>query len=374
MIKKKILFIVNVDKFFLSHRIDIAYKLIKRNYEVHLACKFTENTKKIKKKGLILHNLNLSRSGMGIYENLKSFFQIFNIIKKIKPDLVHAITIKPIIFTGIASYFTKISSIVFSITGLGFVFLTNGIISQFRKSLIIKLFKICFKHQNCNIIFQNPDDLNFIIKKTKLSIKKTSIIYGSGVFLKKYIHKEKYKNFTNILFASRLLVHKGIREFVKASQILKKKNINFIIAGNIDKGNPSSIDKKTLQTWISKNYIKYIGFKKDIKKTIFNSDIVVLPSYGEGFPKILIEAAAAGKPVITTDVSGCRNAIIPGKTGILIKKENYKELVNALDFLIKNKKIRKKMGIEAKKFARNTFDINNVILKHEEIYKNLILK
>jgi len=376
MIKKKILFVVNIDQFFLSHRINIAMELIKKQYEVHLACKFTHNKKKIEKKGLILHDLNLSRSGMGLIDNLKSFLQIFFIIKKIKPDLIHAITIKPIIFTGIASYICKIPSIVFSISGLGFIFLTNGIISRIRRNFILILYKISFRHSNCNIIFQNPDDLDFILKKKNLNIKKTSLIYGSGVFLEKYIHKKKKKkNFINILFASRLLIHKGINEFVKAAQILKtNKKINFIVAGSLDQDNPSSINEKDLKLWIKKKYIKYIGFKKDIKKNIFNSDIIVLPSYGEGFPKILIEAAAAGKPIITTNVSGCRNAIIPGQTGILINKQNYEELVDALYFLINNNKIRNKMGIEAKKLAIDYYDINSVISKHIQIYNKLIFK
>jgi len=375
MIKKKILFVVNIDKFFLSHRINIAMELIKKQYEVHLACKFTQNKKKIEKQGLILHDLNLSRSGMGLIDNLKSFLEIFFLVKKIKPDLIHAITIKPIIFVGIASYICKIPSIVFSISGLGFVFLTNGIISRIRRNFILILYKISFRHSNCNIIFQNPDDLNFILKKINLNIKKTSLIYGSGVFLKKYIHKIKKNFFIKILFASRLLIHKGIKEFVKAAQILKtNKKIKFIVAGSIDQDNPSSINEKDLKLWVKKKYIKYIGFKKDLRKTIFNSDIVVLPSYGEGFPKILIEAAAAGKPIITTNVSGCRNAIIPGQTGILINKQNYEELVDALYFLINNKKIRNKMGIEAKKLAKDYYDINSVTSKHMQIYNKLIFK
>ena len=372
--KKKILFIVNLDSFFLSHRIDVALGALKDGYEVHLATVFTDYKNQLKKYGFKLHPVSMSRAGQGMLENIKSYLSIYALLKNVKPDLVHAIGMKPLIISGIALRICKISSVVFSITGLGYVFLSEGFISQVRRFFVINLLKFCFNQNNFTAIVQNKDDLDLMIKASNLNIKKTVLIKGSGVSLKKYKVKVNtvQKKIPTILFASRLLADKGINEFVAAAKIIKSRMAaKFIVAGAIDYENPSRIKINTIKDWVKTNIITYLGYKKDIRGTIHQSDIIVLPSYGEGFPKILIEAAACGKAIVTTDVSGCRDAIIPGITGLLVQKKNTEELVAAIFFLINNKKKYTSMCKKARKFAEDSFDVTSVVTKHLSIYRKL---
>ena len=371
---KKILFIVNLDSFFLSHRIDIAIRAQKNGYEVHLATVFTKHKKKLKKYGFKLYSINISRAGQGILENIKSLTQIHSLLTIIRPDLVHAIGIKPIILGGIACRIRKVSCVVFSITGLGYIFLSEGFLPFLRRLFIIFLLKLCFNQKRSAVIFQNKDDLRLLVKATNLNIKKTVLIKGSGICLQRYKFRPiiTRKQIPIILFASRLLIDKGIYEFVEAAKIVKSKiPAKFIVAGTLDYENPSGINISIIKHWMQKDLINYIGYKKDIRNTIYQSYIVVLPSYGEGFPKILIEAAACGKPIVTTDVPGCRDSIIPGKTGLLVNKKNAIELAAAILHLIDNKKKYLGMCKNARKFAENSFDIREVVIKHLHLYRKI---
>jgi len=371
---KKILFIVNLDSFFLSHRIDIAISAQKNGYEVHLATVFTKHKKKLKKYGFKLYPINISRAGQGILENIKSLNQIHSLLTIIRPDLVHAIGIKPIILGGIACRIRKVSCVVFSITGLGYIFLSEGFLPFLRRLFINFLLKLCFNQKRSAVIFQNKDDLRLLVKATNLNIKKTVLIKGSGICLQRYKFRPiiTRKQIPIILFASRLLIDKGIYEFVEAAKIVKSKiPAKFIVAGKLDYENPSGINISIINHWMQKGLINYIGYKKDIRNTIYQSYIVVLPSYGEGFPKILIEAAACGKPIVTTDVPGCRDSIILGKTGLLVNKKNAIELAAAILHLIDNKKKYIGMCKNARKFAENSFDIREVVIKHLHLYKKI---
>jgi glycosyltransferase involved in cell wall biosynthesis len=369
--KKKLLYIVNVDKFFISHRIEVAKKAC-NFFSVHLATKFTINKNYFKKLRIKTHDIKIKRRDYSIIYNLLTFFQILWIIIKIKPDLIHFVSIKPVLFGGIIARFFLNTIKVFSITGLGYVFIQNGFFSKIRKFFFIFLYKIALNHKNCKIIFQNLDDYN-IIKKAIISKKNIELIKGSGVCLKKY--SPRPLNFSNpvVMLPSRMLSHKGLYEFVEAAKILMKKNINarFVLVGDLDLDNPAGVKIEEINNWVNKNLVEYWGYKKNMNRIINLATIVVLPSYREGFPKILMEAASCGRPVVTTNVPGCRDAITKD-TGILVPAKNSRYLANAIINLLKNKKKIKKMSKLSRQHAINNFDINKIVDIHVNIYKKLI--
>ena len=285
------------------------------------------------------------------------------------------ITIKPIIFGGfLAKFFTKVSFVA-SVSGLGYLFISSDL-----KALLIKffakfLFRFVFSKEKLKVIFQNQEDLNTITKICKLNFKKTVLIRGSGIDLDifKPVKSKSDDNNKNILFASRLLKSKGIIEFIESAKRLKSKNLTFMIAGMLDKENPDCISMEQIYHWERSGIIKYCGYIENMRDLICNSKIVVLPSYyGEGLPKILIEAAACGKPVVTTDHQGCRDALIPNKTGLLIPIKDSKALTSALTKLLNSPNLYEKMEIAAREFAVKNFDIKCVIEKHLRIYSDLI--
>ena len=372
--KKKLLYIVNVDWFFFSHRLPIALEAQRKGFEVHIATSFTKYGINLKNYNFHLHSLRLERGKTNFFQTIVSVLQIFKIIKKVCPDILHLITIKPILYGGLIARLLKIPFVIVSISGLGFVFLEKNFFGILRKFFVKILYRYILNHKNIFVIFQNKYDRNYICKISNLNKKQTTLINGSGISLTDFKFKKYYKmNKIPIVFmASRLLMDKGLSDFVESAKILKKKiKVKFVLAGLIDRDNPSSVSESLLNSWVNKKYIHYVGFKKNIKNFLYSCSIAVLPSYREGFPKFLIEASSAGRAIVTTNVPGCRDAIIKNKTGILVPPRKPKKLAQAIKFLLNNIKIMKKMGQEGRKHAEKSFDIKQVVSQHITIYNKL---
>tara|TARA_Y100001970_G_C14041680_1_gene754089 strand:- start:172 stop:942 length:771 start_codon:yes stop_codon:yes gene_type:complete len=254
------------------------------------------------------------------------------------------------------------------------MFINKGIFYNFREYIFKTFYKVIFLFSNLKVILQNKDDLNYLIKKSNLKKKDVQIIKGSGVNLNKFKFSNIPKGSPIILMASRIIKDKGVFEYIEAIRILKKKNFNgkFFLIGNIDNDNPSAISNSLIRLWKKKKMIIYLKHQQNIIKYIKKSSIVVLPSYREGFPKILMEAAACGRPVITTNVPGCKDAIVNRVTGYLIPVKKSKPLADLIFNLSKKRNTLKKMGIDARIHAEKNFDVNNVVSKHLSIYKKIL--
>ncbi|WP_257293421.1 glycosyltransferase family 4 protein [Endozoicomonas sp. YOMI1] len=370
--RKKLLFIVNVDWAFISHRLPIALAAQQHGYEIHLACKITNKKEELSEYGFILHDIPVSRSGTSIFGEINVFFKIWRVIRKIKPEVLHLVTIKPVIYGGLASRYLKNVKKIAAIPGLGYVFIAKGLKAKLFRFLVKILYRLSIRSSFASVIFQNPTDRKLFIKYNLIKKEQAILIKGSGVFLHNYLFVEEQKGIPVVMFVGRLLVDKGVREFVEAARILYDKKIacRMVLVGDFD-DNPKSISKKEVERWVADGYIEYWGYCSEINNTIKAANIVVLPSYREGLPKALIEAAACGRAVVTTDVPGCRDAIIPGKTGILVPVCNANALSEAIGKLCLNTSLRKNMGGEGRKFAEAEFDINHVISKHLRLYGDL---
>lgn len=365
---KKILFVVNVDWFFISHRLPLALEALKRGYEVHIACGITDKKEYLESLGLIVHPLNLSRSGTGVKGEIKAFCEIYNLVKEINPNIAHFVTIKPVLYGGIASRFLSIHKKVFSISGLGFIFIKQGLKATLVRMLIKTMYKFALGGKNSHVIVQNPDDKEVVNSIVKVPI---TLIRGSGVDLNQYEYNEEKNENIKVSMACRLLKDKGVFEYIEASKILKKKylNVKFELYGDIDIHNPASLTSDDIKKIKEEGFVNVYGFSSDIAKVFSDSNIVVLPSYREGLPKVLIEAAACGRAIVTTDVPGCRDAIEPNVTGLLCEVKDTESLASVIEKLILDKDLRNSMGKEGRKLAEQEFDIKKVIEKHFEIYE-----
>ena len=369
----KLLLIVNIDWFLYSHRLPIVLEAKKKGYEVHIATKITDISKRnsLLKKGILIHELSFDRSGKSLKKLITVFFEIILLLYKLKPNILHLVTIQPILLGGIAARFVGINKIVYAISGLGHTFLSHNLKLAIRRQIILKIYRFALNTKRRIVIFQNPTDQSLLSKECSLSESETIIIPGSGLDLKKFNYSKIPIGKPNVLMASRLLKSKGVYEFINAAKILKRKGleINFQLVGKPDKSNPLSISKSEIHKWVSEGFIEYLGFRDDLHKIIPKSHIVVLPSYyPEGLPKILCEAAACGRPVITTDKPGCRDAIENGITGILIQPKDALDLSNAILNIIQNKYLLNKMSIAARSRAEKLFNIKDVIDQHLDIY------
>ncbi len=374
---KKILFVVNELNFFLSHRLSIAKEASRKGYLVHLAIENKKLTKVEDEhlKDFQIHNYYVSRSNLNIIFEIYTFISLFLLIKRINPQLVHLITMKPIIYGGIINRILNIKSQVISVTGMGYIFINKQKLRiKLLNFIVKKLLKFAINHKNQKIIVQNNSDLNEFLRVKKISDKNFTLIPGSGVNLNLFNYVPENEKNNLIIMVCRLLKDKGVYEFIEAEKKIRNKNIKarFWLVGNIDLSNPSSLTSKDIEKIKEDSKVKFLGFRKDISRLYKYSNIAVLTSYREGFPKSLIEASACGRPIITTDVPGCRDSIINNVTGILINKKNSQQLCDAIELLLKNDTLRKKMGYQARINAENKYNINDVISKHMEIYNNLI--
>ena len=368
---KKLLFIVNLDKFFVSHRLPIALAAQDAGYEIHIATKFTTEKNKLKKLGFSLHPLPIDRSSFNIKSNLKTFFKIYYLYKTLKPNICHLITIKPILYGSLIAYMFSKLSLVISISGLGYIFSDRRLFSNINKLIISIIYKLAFNQKRITVIFQNKDDQEKLTKITKLSKKNTILIPRSGIDLNKF-RPRRNKDRRIVLFASRLLISKGIKDFIDSSKYVK--DAKFVVSGNFDFDNPDCIDPSYIYENQEKGLIEYWGENEDMEKIINKSSLFVLPSYyGEGLPKVLIEAAACGKPIVTTNHPGCRDAIINRKTGFIVPIKNPLILSKYIKKILDNKELRMTMGKEARLFAKSKFSINKVVEKHLDIYSRILL-
>jgi glycosyltransferase involved in cell wall biosynthesis len=369
-----ILFIANVDWFFVSHRLPIAVEAVKNGYDTHLACTITKETQTITREGIKVHDLSMERSGTAIFRELGSFARIFRIIREVKPDIIHLISIKPTIYGGLACKLMRFRNVVISISGLGYVYIGNELKTRMLRLLISVFYRMAIKKDTFKVIFQNNDDLKTFIDMKAIGINDAIVIRGSGVDLKEFAPSIEPTGIPVAMLVSRLLIDKGVREFVEAAKILKERNclVRMVIVGGCDPGNPKTVTEEQVKQWASAGLIEYWGYQENVASTIKKSNMVVLPSYREGMPKSLLEAAASARAIVTTDVPGCRDAIIPNVMGLLVPVRDAPRLADGIEKLCRDTALRTSMAKAGRLFAEENFDIIEVVKKHISIYQAML--
>ncbi len=372
--KRRLLFIVNIDWFFLSHRLPIAIKALNEGYEVHIATSITDKYDVLRSHGLIVHPLPIGRSSIGFFSELKTFLTFLRVIRKVRPHILHLVTIKPVIFGGICARLAGVPSVVSAISGLGFVFLARGLKASVVRTLVVSLYRLALGKRNLKVICQNPNDCETLVQTAGLSLARVAMIPGSGVDLVNYMVKPLPQGIPLVVMAARLLRDKGVYEFIEAAQLLNQRSVavRFCLIGEPDHGNPATVTLDDLCAWDRYGCVERLGYRNDIPDLFSKANVVVLPSYyGEGLPKTLVEAAACGRAVVTTDHPGCRDAIEPGKSGLLVPVKDSTALADAIQQLVDNPKLQYSMGRAGRALAEREFAIEKIVNAHLTIYKEL---
>ena len=305
------------------------------------------------------YEIKLDSSGINPLKDAYLIFQIYNIFKKVKPAAVLNFTIKPVIYGTFAARLFGDVPVINTITGLGTAFISRGFANKVAKFL----YKFTFKYSHL-VFFQNPDDQKFFKDLNIISRDNTKLVSGSGVDLLKFkpIKNKKRENI-KILFIGRIIADKGIYELIESAKIIKKEysNVTFILMGMLGVKNRTSISKSEVDNWVYEGLIEFVPFKEDIRMVLGDSDLVVLPSYREGTPKTLIEAASMAKPLIATDVPGCREVVVDEVNGFLCLVKNPVSLADAIKkFIELDSSCKIEMGLKSRELAEQKFDINKV--------------
>lgn len=365
---KTLLYVVNDARYFLTHRSALALKAQEKGYVVHVITPVSKHVMDIRAMGFIYHPIKLSRSGMHPLQELSTIVQLFRLYRKIKPDIVHHITIKPICYGSVPAILLRVPKIVNTVPGLGEVFIANHFFARLRRVLVRGLYRFAFCTQRALAIFQNSDDEQLFLNHQLITPARSHLIKGSGVNMRQFV-VTPLPGKPVVTLASRMLWTKGVGEFVQAARLLKDKtDATFILAGEPDPKNPASISRAQLQAWHEEGIVQWVGFCDDIQSLFSQSSMVCLPSYREGVPKVLIEAAACGRAIVTTDVPGCREIVRDGENGFLVPAKEAILLAEKINVLLQDPALQKTMGTRSREIAESEFSLRSVIERTLALY------
>jgi len=369
-----ILFVVNDFSFLRSHRLNLINYLIKKGLHISLATNLS-SCSELELKSLHatfqdVVDFRDNRSSINPLSNLISLIKLFLIIKRVAPKKLSLVSPKPIILGGLASLFLDIKKVFFTISGMGYVFIDQSLKATFLRKLVLLLYKIIFSPKHSTVIFQNSDDRSMFLDKKIVLRSKSLVIQGNGINMSSFNRKSKYPEKLTFLFASRLLIDKGICEYIKALESIDNKNVIFKVAGGIDEKNPNSLTLSDLDILESNKRIDYIGKVdyQDMPALLESAHIFVLPSYREGLPQVALEAAACSMPLILTDVNGCRDCVIDGVGGFLVNSHDWKDLREKINFFIQNSEKVELMGNKSRQYVMNNFSDTVVHKRFFELY------
>jgi len=372
--KPTVLYIFNVSWFFRSHRLSFAKSLIDQGFKIHVASKFFHGDRlTLKKEFIETHDLDFSRSGFNIFNEIKVFFSIIRLIIRIKPDIIEVATLKPVIFTGLICLFCKVKLVIW-ITGLGYVFINKSRKGLIIQQIVLFVYKFIFTKKGLSVIFENHDDREFFIRSGVVENKKTKLVMGAGVDIKKFSFcLEPQKKPLVVVFPGRMLFDKGVSNYVEAARILKKRyqnRVRFDLVGDTDDGNPASVPRGQIMQWQKEGIVNWLGQSNDMVNIFSNSHIVCLPSYREGLPKVLLEAASVGRPIVAFDVPGCREVVKHNLNGVLVALKDNEALAQALSQLIEDRLLRFEMGKIGRKLIEESFEESLIFKKTLAVYES----
>ena len=373
---RRILYVVNHAGFFISHRLPLAIAARDAGYEVHIATPRSKHVPQLQAAGFTWHVLPLVRSAVNPLNEIRSFFAIYRLYRRLNPDLVHHVTSKPVLYGSIAARLAGVHAVVNAIPGVGYAFGKGGLLRRLLRTIIRRAYRVALKQRNGRVIFQNREQLEEFVHDGRVKASDAVLIAGSGVDVSQFVPVERRDHSPlTVVLASRMLTSKGVKEFVEAARLLRNRGIDarFQLVGEPDPDNPESIPIETLRRWDSEGIVSYAGRREDMPVVLADCDVFVLPTYyGEGLPKVLVEAAASGLPIVTTDWPGCRDVVTDRVNGLLVPIRDVQSLAHAIQQLLTDKPSRDAMGKRGRERAVERFALSGVVAETLAVYRELL--
>ena len=366
----KLLFVVTEDWYFVSHRLPLAVAARKAGFDVAVATRVGGHGEMIQAAGIRLVPFGLSRHRGNPLREVAALVRLY---RHERSAIVHHVALKPVIYGALAARLAGVPHVVNAVAGLGWLFTSRGLVARTLRPVICKLLSWLLGAPHSRTIVQNPDDFGLLIKMG-VPENRLRLIRGSGVDTEIFIPVlESPPEPVTVLFSARMLWDKGVGEFVEAARLLTQAGVKarFVLVGDPDPGNPASVSEATLRTWHGQNGVEWWGRRDNMPEVFRVAHIVCLPSYREGLPKVLLEAAACGLPIVTTDAPGCREIVRDGDNGFLAPVRDAPALAVALRSLIDNVALRTEMGRRARAIVLAEFSQERVIAETLAVYQEL---
>lgn len=354
----------NTSWYLFNHRLPLATTIRDHGGKVVILSPEDSHSARLVDAGFDWLPLNLSRRGTNPLAEMVSVFRYLSIYRRLRPKLVHHFTIKPVLYGSLAARALGIPAVVNSVTGLGYLYISDASKQRVLRSIVKPLYRMALSGGNSWSIFQNQQDLGEFVENGIANPAKTDVISGSGVDIDRFTPVPEPRSIVTILYTGRILWDKGIDELVKASKLLKARDcsVRIVLAGSPDPGNPSSVPMHRLEKWVDAGLVEWVGHSEDMPEMYAQCHIVAFPSYREGLPRSLTEAAASGRPIVASDVPGCRDVVRHGENGLLVAPRDPQSLADAIEVLAKDPPLRKLMGNRSRQIAEEQF--STAIINH----------
>ena len=370
----RLLLLVTEDWHFWSHRLDLARAARRAGFEVFVATRIAAHADRIRAEGLKVCPLRRLRRGTPSARDLMAVLEIARIYRKVGPDVVHHVAVKPVVYGSWAARLARVPNVVNAIAGLGSSFIGTVAGAGLLRATMKRALRSALATPGSRVIFQNRDDLDYFRTSGVLGDTPALIIPGAGVDPMLFAASPEPTGTPVVMLASRLLRDKGVGEFVAAARALTRRGVDarFVLVGMVDPRNPTGISADQLQAWQAEGVIEWWGHCDDMPRTLRAANLVVLPSYREGFPKVLLEAAASGRAIVATDVPGCREIVRHEENGYLVPSRDIESLAAAIAALLRDPARRAAAGNRGRELAVREFSSDRIAADTIAVYRDLL--
>jgi len=368
----KILLFANTDWYLYNFRLPLAEGLRARGHEVTLLSPPGPYVARMQSAGFRWVEFDFARHGINPLAEAWTLVRLLSLYRRERPDVVHHFTIKCVLYGSLVAPLAGIRSVINAVTGLGYVFSEGQGLKRWIRPLVKGLYR--FALRGTRVIFQNPDDRGQFIQQKLVRASDAVLIRGSGVDVGLFSPKPEVSGMPLVVFPGRLLKDKGVGDFAAAAHLLHAEGVEarFALVGDIDANNPISLQPKEIQEWVQRGDVEWWGWQENMNEVYARSHVVCLPSfYKEGLPKVLIEAAASGRPIVTTNWPGCREVVQPGENGLLVPPLDPRALADALRALIEDPSLRERMGRAGREIAVREFSMEHILAQTLEVYTSM---
>jgi glycosyltransferase involved in cell wall biosynthesis len=371
--RPKLLFLVTEDWYFCSHRLALGRAAVEAGFDVAVATRVADHGDTIRRAGIGVIPLPWSRRSSNLWRELKTFAALLQIYRRERPDVIHHVALKPVIYGSLAAWLTKSDGVINAVAGFGYSFVSSDKRAALARRVLRLSFKTLSNRRDTKVLVQNPDDERSLRETNTVDAERIVVIPGSGVDVESYHPVPEPDGPVRVTLVSRMLWSKGVGEFVGAVRLLRDKIPGFeaVLVGDPDDENPQSIPVDTLRRWHDEGVVNWWGFDDDVPSVWARSHVGVLPSYREGLPKTLLEAAACGRPIVATNVPGCREIVEDGVNGFLVPAKDASGIAAALERLITDGELRRKMGSAGRELVVARFSEDVVIERILDLYRSM---
>lgn len=371
----RLLFVVSEDWYFVSHRLHLAEAAIALGYKVALLSRISHHRAQIESSGVEVIEWSLDRRSHNLFLEFHALLEVLSALRRFRPDLVHAVALKPVLYSALACRLTGVHARVSALGGLGFVFSSRKFLAQFLRPVLVLAFRWALRGNRSRLILQNQDDKATLLRANVAKGRGIRLIRGSGVDTSIFCPQGEVSGVPLVVLPARILWDKGVGEFVACARSIKQKGIaaRFILVGEPDEHNPECVPVAQLKAWMAEGAVEWWGYRADMPDVLRQAAVVCLPSYREGLPKALLEAASCALPIVTYDVPGCREVVVDGENGFLVPLKDEQALVVALENLLSDPELRQRMGVAGRKIVLREFSQEKVAAETMRVWEEVLV-